>query len=58
MPRAAMPAPQSPPYMVPVQPAWAVPQPAAAVTPARNTASPAELLVGGLVVAAPGRPHR
>lgn len=50
--RAAMSAPQPPPYVAPVQPAWAVPPPTAPVTPAGSTANPAMLLVGGLVIAA------
>jgi hypothetical protein len=50
--QAAMPAPQPPPYVAPVQPAWAMPPPTATAAPARSTASPAMLLVGGLVIAA------
>ena len=50
--QAAMPTPQPPPYVAPVQPAWAMPPPTAAAAPARSTASPAMLLVGGLVIAA------
>ena len=52
--QAAMsaPPPPPPPYMAPVQPAWATPPPTATIAPARTTASPAMLLVGGLIIAA------